>query len=142
MRISDHRTEKLQLRADSCPRFPRATNLESAGHILEIYWPNVKPRANLERWTSAERRADLAAPVLEAKHEFRYPVFVRGVRGYNKSWTVLENKTSGYPVMISELDLLTGVLLQAVWRWAPAFWHRPTTARTPTSWSNDVGYWH
>ena len=32
----------------------------------------------------------------------------------DKSWTVLENTTSGHPVMINEPDWLTGVLLQAV----------------------------
>jgi len=32
----------------------------------------------------------------------------------DKSWTVLENTTSGHPVMINEPDWFTGVLLQAV----------------------------
>jgi pimeloyl-ACP methyl ester carboxylesterase len=32
----------------------------------------------------------------------------------DKSWTALENTTSGHPVMINEPDWLTGVLLQAV----------------------------
>jgi hypothetical protein len=32
----------------------------------------------------------------------------------DKSWTVVENTTSGHPVMINEPDWLAGVLLQAV----------------------------
>jgi Alpha/beta hydrolase family len=32
----------------------------------------------------------------------------------DKSWTVLENTTSGHPVMINEPEWLTGVLLQAI----------------------------
>jgi hypothetical protein len=31
----------------------------------------------------------------------------------DRSWTVMENTSSGHPVMINEPDWLTGVLLQA-----------------------------